>query len=86
MSYFQVDVRVLQFALSHQRPLYRTELCAFGDPSLGKDSAQEAVDIQDERKTGPSLGHHRAAEDGVQRAVFYTCSRISIITVFTPYT
>lgn len=70
MSYFQVDVSVLQFALSHQRPLYRTKLCAFGDTPLGKDSAQEAVDIQDERKAGPSLGHHRAVQDRMQRTVF----------------
>lgn len=63
---------ILQFTLRNQRPLDRTELCAFWDAPLGEHAAQEAIDVEHQGQTGPSLGHHRPVGDGVQWTVFQT--------------
>lgn len=72
ITYFQVNVVVLQLALWNQWPLHRTKLCALWDASLRKHSAQEAVNVQDQRKTGSCFGHHRPVGDGVERTVLQT--------------
>lgn len=72
ITYFQVNVVVLQLALWNQWPLHRTKLCALWDASLRKHSAQETVNVQDQRKTGSCFGHHRPVGDGVERTVLQT--------------
>lgn len=79
-----MNVVFLQFALRNQGSLHRTELCALWDASLGEHPAQEAIDVEDQRQTGPSLGHHRPVGDGVQGAVLQTHRGVGIITLLTP--
>lgn len=79
-----MDVVILQLVLGNQRSLHRAKLCALWDPSLREDSTQEAVDVEDQRQTGPGLGHDRPVGDGVQRAVLQTHRRVGNITLLTP--
>lgn len=79
-----MDVVVLQFALTDQVSLHRTELRALGDASLGEHSAQEAIDVEDQRQAGSGLGHHGPVGDGVQRAVLQAHRGVGTITLVTP--
>lgn len=84
LFYFQMNVVVLQFSLRQQGSLHRTKLRALWDASLGEDTTQEAVDVEDQRQTGPGLGHHGPVGDGVQGAVLRTHRGVGIITLVTP--
>lgn len=84
MIYFKTNVVILQFTLRNQGSLHRTKLCALWDASLGEHPAQEAVDVEDQRQTGPGLGHDRSVGDGVQRAVLQTHGGVGVITLLTP--
>lgn len=75
---------VLQFTLRSQGSLHRTKLCALRDAPLGEHSAQEAIDVEDQRQTGPGLGHHRPVGDGVQRAVQRAHRGVGNTTLVTP--
>ncbi len=79
-----MNVVILQFTLRNQRSLHRTKLCALWNASLGENAAQEAIDVKDQRQTGPSLGHHGPVGDGVQRAVLQTHRGVGNITLLTP--
>lgn len=79
-----MNVVILQFARRNQGSLYRTKLCALWDASLGEHPAQEAIDVEDQRQTGPGFGHDRSVGDGVQRAVLQTHSGVGVTTLLTP--
>lgn len=55
LTYFQMNVMILQFTLRYQRCFHRTKLCAFWDASLGEHPTQEAIDVEYQRQTGPGL-------------------------------
>lgn len=67
--YLEMNVVILQLALRNQRRLHWAKLRSLWDASLGKDSAQEAVDEEDLWQTGAGFRHHRPVRDGVQGAV-----------------
>lgn len=79
-----MNVVFLQFTLRHQRCLHWTKLGTLWDASLGENPSQEAIYVEDQRKTGPSLGHHRPVGDRVQRAVLQTHRGVGVITLLTP--
>lgn len=79
-----MNVVFLQFILRNQGTLHRTKLCALWDASLGEHPAQEAIYVEDQRQTGPGLGHHRPVRDGMQRSVLQTHRGVGIITLLTP--
>lgn len=79
-----MNVVFLQFTLGNQGSFHRTKLCALWDASLGEHPTQEAIDVEDQRQTGPGFGHHWPVGDGVQRAVLQTHRGVGIITLLTP--
>lgn len=83
-SYLQVDVVVLQFTLRTQRRLDRAELRALRDAPFGEDSTQEAIDVKDQRQTGPGPGQHRPVVDGMERTVQQTDGGVGVITLLAP--
>lgn len=55
-----MNIVFLQFTLRDQGPLHRTKLGTLWNASLGEHSTQETIDVEDERQTGTSFGHHWA--------------------------
>lgn len=79
-----MNVVFVKFTLRNQGSLHWSKLRALWDASLGEHPAQEAIDVKDQRQTGPGLGRHRPVRDGVQRAVFQTHRLVGSIALLTP--
>lgn len=82
--YFKMNVVVLQFTLRNQGSLHRSKLSALWDASLGEHPTQEAIDVQNQRQTGPGLGHHRPVGDGVKGPVLQAHRGVGAITLLAP--
>lgn len=79
-----MNVVLLQVGLTNHGSLHGSKLSAFWDASLGEHPSQEAIGVEDQRQTGPGLGHHRAVGDGVQGTVLHTRRGVGIIALLAP--